>query len=455
MLEKGKIFRAEIIDVNNLGDGIAKIDGIAVFVKGGVTGDIADIKIIKTAKNYAVAVIETLIEASKHRCENNCPAYKRCGGCVSRHISYDFELELKRGYVVGALKRAGLDDITVHDTVSAGVTEGYRNKAQYPVGIDRKTGKVKIGFYAGRTHDIADIGECKLAPAVFTDIVAALREYIEETSLSVYDEESGHGCVRHIYLRHGEVSKDVMLCLVINADKLPDEDGFSSYMRKKCPSLTGILLNINKKNTNVILSDNYRLLWGRDYINDTLCDRDFRISKSAFYQVNRRAAELLYKKAGELANIGDGDILVDLYSGVGTVGMSIAERNTQLYGVEIVQEAIENARINAKMNGFENAHFLAADAADFNSFIKDRGRGRLVVTVDPPRKGLAATVVRDIAANAPDGVVYISCNPDTLARDIVEFRKYGYETHSMYTYDLFPRTGHVESTCLLSKLKSE
>ena len=450
MLEKNKIYRAEVIDVNNLGDGIAKIDGIAVFIKGGVTRDVADIKIIKTAKSYAVGMINELIKPSSHRCENTCPVYKKCGGCVSRHIDYKYELELKRGYVAGAIRRAGLDGITVHPTVSAGKDTGYRNKAQYPVGRDKKTGKVKIGFYAGRTHEIADIDSCALAPDVFDKVVSAVREFIEKYNVSVYDEETGEGCVRHVYLRYGEKSGDVMLCLVINGNKLEYEEKFCEFIKSVCPFVTGILLNINKKNTNVILSDNYRLLWGRDYITDTLCDRDFRISKSAFYQVNRSAAELLYKKAGELAALQKGDILVDLYSGVGTVGMSIADKDTRLYGVEIVPEAIENAKINATLNGFESASFLAADVADFDSFIKDRGDGRLIVVVDPPRKGLDAGVVCDIAKNEPARVVYISCNPDTLARDIAEFRKYGYDTTDVYTYDLFPRTGHVESVCVLN-----
>ena len=242
-----------------------------------------------------------------------------------------------------------------------------------------------------------------------------------------------------------------MLCLVINEDRLANEDKLCEFIRSKCPFVTGILLNINKKNTNVILSDNYRLLWGHDYITDTLCNREFRISKSAFYQVNRSAAELLYNKARELAALEKGDILVDLYSGVGTVGMSIADKDTRLYGVEIVPEAIENAKTNAKINGFESASFLAADAAVFDSFIKDRDDGRLIVVVDPPRKGLDAGVVRDIAKNDPARVVYISCNPDTLARDIAEFRKYGYDTSDVYTYDLFPRTGHVESVVLLCR----
>ncbi len=450
MLEKGKVYRAEIIDVNNLGDGIAKIDGIVTFVKGGVTGDIADLKIIKVAKSYAVAMIDKLMSPSLRRCENDCPVYKRCGGCVSRHIDYRYELTLKRSFVESALRRAGIDNITVHDTVSAGETDGYRNKAQYPVGRDKKTGKVKIGFYAGRTHEIADINSCKLAPVVFDKVASAVREYIENKNISIYDEESGKGCVRHIYLRRGEVSGDLMLCLVV-CDALVDKDGFASFMREKCPELTGILLNTNKKNTNVILSNDYELLWGKDYITDVLCTKKFRISASAFYQVNRKAAELLYKKAGELADLKGGDVLVDLYSGVGTVGMSIADKDTKLYGVEIVPEAIENAKINADTNGFTNAKFLAADASDFAEFIKDRGNGRLIVVVDPPRKGLAAEVVRDIAKNEPDRVVYISCNPDTLARDIVEFRKYGYDTSEVFPYDLFPRTGHVECCTVLTK----
>ena len=451
MLEKNRIYTLEVIDVNNMGDGVAKHEGIVVFVKGGVTGDVVNSKIIKTAKNYAVGIIEEFVSKSEHRCDNDCPVYKRCGGCVSRHIDYDFEKKLKRGFVVGAMKRAGLYDITVHDTVSTGETLGYRNKAQYPVGNDKKTGKVKIGFYAGRTHDIADADECKLAPEVFTKTVEVLREYIEEHNLTAYDEESAKGLVRHIYMRRGEVTGDVMLCVVINGDALPDERGFVEYIKEKCPCVTGILLNINKKNTNVILGDKYRTLWGSDYIRDSLCARDFRISKSAFYQVNRGAAELLYKKAGELADLHEGDMLVDLYSGVGTVGMSIANKDTKLYGVEIVPEAIENAKVNAQINGFTDAHFLAADASEFDSFISDRGEGKLVVVVDPPRRGLAPEVVRDIAKNAPDRVVYISCNPDTLARDIVEFRGYGYSTGDVYPYDLFPRTGHVETVVQLRR----
>ncbi len=454
MLEKGKVYNAEIIDVNNLGDGIARIDGIATFVKGGVTGDIADVKIIKVAKNYAVAMIEKLITPSVHRCENDCPVYKRCGGCVSRHIDYNYELELKRSFALSALRRAGITDVTVHETASANETDCYRNKAQYPIGLDKKTGKVKIGFYANRTHEIADIDSCKLAPSEFNEAVSAVREYIEEKNISVYNEETGRGCARHIYLRRGEVSGDMMLCLVV-CDSLPDKADFASFMKEKCPNLTGILLNYNRKSTNVILSDKYELLWGKDYITDTLCGREFRISASAFYQVNRKAAELLYNKAGELADICDGDVLVDLYSGVGTVGMSIAGNDTKLYGVEIVPEAIENAKINAVTNGFTNAKFLAADASDFADFIKDRGDGRLIVVVDPPRKGLAAEVVRDIAKNEPDRVVYISCNPDTLARDIVEFRKYGYNTGEVFPFDLFPRTGHVESVVLLSMEKAD
>jgi len=450
MLEKGKIYSADIIDVNNLGDGVAKIDGIVVFVKGGVMGDIANVKIIKIAKNYGVAMIDKLITSSAHRCENNCPVYKRCGGCISRHIDYNYELILKRSFVLSALRRAGITDINVHETTSANETDSYRNKAQYPIGIDTKTGKIKIGFYANRTHEIADIDSCKLAPSEFNEAVEAVREYIEEKNISVYDEQTGRGCARHIYLRRGEVSGDIMLCLVV-CDSLPDKADFASFMRKKCPALTGILLNYNRKSTNVILSDKYELLWGKDYITDTLCGKQFRISASAFYQVNRKAAELLYNKAGELANLKDGDVLVDLYSGVGTVGMSIADKNTKLYGVEIVPEAIENAKINAEVNGFTNAKFLAADASDFAEFIKDRGTGRLVVVVDPPRKGLAAEVIRDIVRNEPDCVVYISCNPDTLARDIVEFGKYGYTADEVFPYDLFPRTGHVECVTVLKK----
>lgn len=451
MLQKGTIFRGEIIDVNNRGDGIAKKDGVAVFVKGGVTGDIADIKIIKCAKNYAVGIIDELFSPSTHRCENNCPVYKRCGGCVSRHINYDYELELKRGYVVSALKRAGINDITVNDTVSTGITEGYRNKAQYPVRLNKKTGKAMIGFFNDHTHEIADTDECKLAPAIFTDIVAALRSYIDDGKIAPYDEENGTGVLRHIFLRYGETSGDVMLCLVINAKELPDEDGLIKYLRCACPSITGILLNINEKDTNVILSDDFRLLWGKDHITDVICGRSFKISKSAFYQVNRSAAELLYQKACELCRLGKDDILVDLYSGVGTVGMSIADRQSSLYGVEIVPEAIKDAKINAETNGFEDAHFLASDACRFSEFIKERENGRLVITVDPPRKGLAPSVIRDIVANDPDRVVYISCNPDTLARDIVEFRKYGFDTSELFTFDLFPRTGHVETVVLLSR----
>ena len=452
MLEKGKIYTAEIIDVNNLGDGIARIDNMVVFVKGGVTGDLCELKIIKLTKSYAVAAIDKLITPSVHRCENDCPAYKRCGGCISRHIDYEYELTLKRSFVESAFRRAGICDITIHNVTSTGIIDSYRNKAQYPVGIDKKTGDIKIGFYAGRTHEIADIDSCRLAPEVFDKIVGAVREFLSKYKVSVYDEETKRGCVRHIYLRQGEKTESVMLCLVV-CDSFKLKNEFVSFMRNAVPEITGILLNENKKDTNVILSDKYELLWGDGYITDELCSRAFKISAGAFYQVNRAAAELLYKKAGELAAVKDGDVLVDLYSGVGTVGMSIADRNTKLYGVEIVPEAIDNAKENAKLNGFENAKFLAADASNFDSFINDRGEGELIIVVDPPRKGLSPKVIGDIAKNEPSRVVYISCNPDTLARDVVEFRKYGFDTNEVFPFDLFPRTGHCESVLRLSREK--
>ena len=453
-LVKGGIYETEVTDVNNFGDGIGRINGIAVFIKGGVTGDRLRVQIIKTAKSYAVARIEEVLSASSYRGENDCAAYKRCGGCVSRHITYEYELELKRGFVAAAFRRAGLSDIVVHPVQTADKADGYRNKAQYPIGFDSKSGRLKIGFFAGHTHEICDCCDCRLSPDIFGKIVSKLRAFFEEKRLSAYDESTGRGMLRHIYLRYGEMTGEVLLCIVINAKSLPCEPELIELVKREFPQVVGVLVNINTENTNVVLSGKYRLLYGRDYIFDELCGRRFKISKSAFYQVNRAAAELLYNKASNLAALADGETLVDLYCGVGTVGMCMANRENRLLGVEIVPEAIDNARENAELNAFENASFVSSDAVGFTKYLED-GAQPNVIAVDPPRKGLDPKVISDIASLEPDRVVYISCNPDTLARDVKLFGELGYGCTEAFPFDLFPRTGHVETVCLLSKLQSK
>lgn len=460
--KKNDIADVVITDINNLGCGVGRIDGVVTFVAGACTGDELTVKLIKVTSDYNVGKIEKINKPSPYRIDPGCSAAKRCGGCVYRYVTYGHELELKRGRVAAAMKKAGLS-VTVGEVLHTGELDGYRNKAQYPVGTVR-LGKGKdaavrtaIGFYAEKSHDIipcvTEDGSCLLQPPIFGEIADFVRAWMDENRLSAYDEVSGRGVVRHLYLRRSESTGDVMVCVVAteNHPKLPS---LAMALCSRYREVSGFLVNVNKKNTNVVLGSEYHLLYGEKNLRDTLCTRSFEISPQSFWQVNRKGAELLYKKAAELADIKPGERVVDLFCGIGTVGMSVCTPDVKLYGIEIVSEAVENARRNAKINGFDSAEFICADASDPAAFEHELRRiaadGLDAVILDPPRKGCTPKLLSLISELAPKRIVYISCNPDTLARDIALLNG-KYSCDEVTPVDMFPRTGHCECVALLCR----
>ncbi len=453
MFHKDEILTLDITEVNNLGCGVGRQNGIVVFVKGAVTGDRVTAKIIKTEKNYCVGRLENILTPSPYREKKDpCVAPEACGGCVYRHVTYAHESEMKKRYVENAFRRAGLSDVTVEDVRSTGETSGYRNKAQYPFGLSG--GKVRVGFYANRTHKVMPCESCALQPRIFEEICRFVCEFADEHGYTVYNEETGKGLLRHLYLRIGKKTGEVMVCLVINGDRIPEERKFAEELGKKFHCVKSMMLNRNERRTSVILGEDYRTVAGHPYIEDILCGKRFRIAPAAFYQVNHDGAELLYRIAAEKAALADTDTLLDLYCGIGTIGISIADVETHVVGVEIVEDAVKCARKNAEQNGLKNAEFFCGDAGDVGKAVERAMRactdGTLTVIVDPPRRGLDMELICCLAEKKISKIVYVSCNPDTLARDCAGFRKFGYSIGEVTPVDMFPKTGHVETVVLLS-----
>jgi 23S rRNA (uracil1939-C5)-methyltransferase len=461
-MQKNELIKVEITDVNNLGCGVGHLQnagertGQTVFVKGAVTGEEIEGRVIKVAKSYLVARTEKILKPSAHRItEDVCRASAACGGCAYRHITYEHELELKRGYVQAAFRKAGLPDVTVENVRSTYELTGYRNKAQYPF-AKAKDGRVTAGFFATNTHRVVEAKNCALQPLLFGEILSYFCEFADRYGISVYDEESGKGLLRHLYLRMGKVSGEVMVCPVINGDRLPHEDILVRELTERFPMMTCLTVNTNTENTNVVLGEKYRLLYGRAWIEDTLCGLNFRITPQSFYQVNHDACELLYGLAKERACLTGKELLLDLYCGIGSIGLSMARDAREVLGMEIVESAARAADENAKRNGIENASFFCGDAGDPNGLLRraEQERGDLtdaVVIIDPPRKGTTRELIEGITERNIRRVVYVSCNPDTLARDCAIFREFGYEIGTVTPVDLFPKTGHVESVVCLTR----
>lgn len=454
-MKKNDIVTIEITDINNLGHGVGRHEGVVVFVAGGVSGDTARVKIIKANKSWCVGKLEEIIVSSPHRtAEKFCEAPDSCGGCAYRNVTYEHELDRKREYVRNAFRKCGISDADVREVLTAGEINGYRNKAQYPVKIEN--GKMKAGFYAAKTHNIVACHSCALQPEIFAKIVGFICSFADAHGITAYDEITGKGLLRHIYLRRGDKTGEIMVCLVINGKGIPEEDKFVREITERFDSVKSVLLNFNTQNTNVVLGDKYRTIGGRDYIEDILCDVRFRISAGSFYQVNRDGAELLYGIAADFAE-PEGKSVIDLYCGTGTIGLSMAKRAKRVVGVEIVEEAVECANMNAKINGIENAEFYCGDASDTEGLLEsvERKSGKKidadVVIMDPPRKGSTPELIGYLARRDVKRVVYVSCDPDTLARDCAEFLKYGYEMSGIIPVNMFPRTGHVENVVCLER----
>lgn len=450
-LAKNKIYRCQITDYTSDGTGFAKIEGRAVFVPHTAVGDQCDVRIVKVTKNVAFGRVEKLVVPSAARIMPACPVADKCGGCCYQHITYEEELRAKEKKVRDALTRiGGQDGAKLLGITGAPTTEHYRNKAQYPVGRDRD-GNIVTGFYRPRSHDIVPVEQCLIQSEKADRIAAAVRGWMRDYDVPPYDYGTKRGAVRHIYVRVGEKSGESQLTLIAATRKMPALDELTRRLREQEPSLTGILLNHNQRGDNVILGDKTDVLWGEPMLEDRLCGHSFLLSPEAFYQVNHAQAEKLYACALDFAELTGQETVIDLYCGAGTITLALAEQAKQVIGVEIVPEAVENAKHNAARNGMDNVEFLCADAGQAARQLAQRGVAPDVLVVDPPRKGLDELARDAILRMLPPRVVYVSCDPATLARDIAELCGAGYVLERAQAFDLFPRTNHVETVVRLSR----
>ena len=455
-LQKNQILTLRIERLSSDGSGVAhSADGEAVFVPGTAPGDEARVRIVKDCGRYAFGILDELLTPSPDRVSVDCPVAGPCGGCSLRHLDYAAELRAKQESVLDAFRRIGGLEVPVLDILPSPDADRYRNKVQFPVGID-KNGVPCIGFYAGRTHRIVPCPDCKLQPSVLNEIGNALCAFFAQQGIRPYDEQSGKGLVRHIFLRRGAHSGQIMVCLVCTRAKLPHAEQLCTALRGQFPAISTILLNVNAKNTNVILGSENHILYGPGYIEDTLCGVPVRLGPLSFYQVNTLAAERLYGVAAQYAQLTPDDTLLDLYCGMGTIGLSMAGQCRELIGVEIVPEAIESAKANAARMGeavAAKSRFFCADAGQAATQLAAEGLHPDIVMLDPPRKGCDEATLSAVVRMAPHRVVYVSCNPATAARDAAWLEKNGYHTEKVQPVDLFPRTKHCECVLLMSKVQ--
>lgn len=457
-LQKNQILTLRIERLSSDGSGVAhSADGETVFVPGTAPGDEARVRIVKDCGRYAFGILDELLTPSPDRIPVDCPVAGPCGGCSLRHLDYAAELRAKQESVLDAFRRIGGLEVPVLDILPSPEVDRYRNKVQFPVGVD-KNGAPCIGFYAGRTHRIVPCPDCKLQPGVLNEIGNALCAFFAQQGIRPYDEQSGKGLVRHIFLRRGAHSGQIMVCLVCTRAKLPHAEQLCTALREQFPAISTILLNVNAKNTNVILGSENHILYGPGYIEDTLCGVPVRLGPLSFYQVNTLAAERLYGVAAQYAQLTPDDALLDLYCGMGTIGLSMADQCRELIGVEIVPEAIESAKANAARMGeavAAKSRFFCADAGQAATQLAAEGLHPDIVMLDPPRKGCDEATLSAVVRMAPRRVVYVSCNPATAARDAAWLEKNGYHAEKVQPVDLFPRTKHIETVCLLSKLNAK
>ncbi len=447
--KKNQTLNVEIVETNMLGFGVVKSEGAVIFVQNGVAGDVCKVKIIKCAKNYCVARIEELIKPSEFRIEPTCKHFRRCGGCSFQHINYDHEKDLKKQSVCGFLRKEGLSDVEVLPVISVGKLENYRNKAQFPVSLD-SDGKVICGFYAPKTHNVCALEECKIQNEQFTPIAECVCEFLTKHKIPPYSETEQTGLVRHIYLRIAQATGQIMLCLVLKENHFPWKDAFVEKITSMFSNISSIVLNVQPENNNVILGKHTCVIFGSEKISDVFCDRELMISPLSFYQVNHDAAELLYQTAFSMANLDEFDHIIDLYCGIGSISIS-THANCSITGVEIIPDAVKDANENAALNSISNAKYICGDAADAFQLMEQIGSENPLLIVDPPRKGLNRELIDEIADHNLKNVLYISCGPDTFARDLAIFREKGYTISSVQPVDLFPRTSHVETVALLSR----
>ena len=448
-MEKNTVLKVKIEDYTDEGFGVAKADGYVLFVPGTIAGEEAEILVVKAGKSFGYGKLLKLLTPSPYRVEPECALGQRCGGCAFWHLSYEEELRLKAARVQQQLRRIGGLELQISPPIGAKEQTDYRNKAQFP--IRQVKGRPVGGFYAAGSHGVVSGAPCAIQPKIFNEILDWTLAFMERRGIPAYEEKGYTGTVRHLYLRRGEVTEEILVCLVINGKKCAFKADFAKEIREKFPKIRTVAINYNDRNTNVVLGKETETVCGPGYIEDILLGKRYRIAPQSFYQVNRKQTEVLYTKAIELAGLTGGERVLDLYCGIGTIGLSLAEKCRELVGVEIVPQAIENARENAERNGITNAEFFCADAKEAAARFAAEGKKFDVIIVDPPRKGCDTVTLEAIAQMAPRRLVYVSCNPATLARDLKILEEKGFKTQCATPVDLFPRTHHVETVCLLSR----
>ena len=448
MLEKNVVYEAVITDYTAEGQGIAHIEGITVFIPNAIAGERVLVRIETVRKTWAAGKITELLEKSPHRVNRQCPVAKLCGGCDFWHMDYEEETRLKADRVKTCLNRLAGEHFEEIPILAAPALCGYRNKAQYPVAS--KKGRVYAGFFRAGTHEVVENSRCLILPEETDRVKDAVIDYANQYRVSAYDEAAHTGLLRHIYVRRGAVSGQILVCLVVNGDGLPKLPALIEAL-KAVPGFTTLVLSVNTKKGNAVLGDKFVTLYGPGYIEDTLCGLNFRLSARSFYQVNHAQAQRLYETAIAMAGITKKDLVLDLYCGVGTITLAMASAAGRVIGVEVVPQAIEDAKDNARRNGIENAEFFCADAGAAALELEQKGIRPDIITVDPPRKGLNGDAIEAIARMSPKRLVYVSCDPATLARDVALLKERGFRVEKVTAADLFPRCSHIETIVLMSR----
>lgn len=449
-VRKGGIYSLDIVSLGHSGEGVGRVEDFTVFVPQALPGEKVKAKIIEVKKNYAKGVLLTVESASPRRITAKCPIYKSCGGCQLQHLTYEGQLESKRQTVVDAITRIGkLDGVPVHATLGCTEPWYYRNKMQFPVGLT--DGTVVAGCFAQGTHTIIPTTECTIQHQANNVILQEVQAALHEFGISVYDENTGTGLVRHVLGRVGVATGEVMVVLVTAAKHLPYKEQIIDRLKNRILGLVSVIQNVNGRKTNVIMGEETQTLWGRDTITDRLGDFNFAISARSFFQVNTVQAEVLYKKALEYADLSGQEVVIDAYCGTGTISLFLAQKAKKVYGIEIVEPAICDARLNAERNQVKNAEFIVGDAVDVLPRLFKEGLRPDVIVVDPPRAGCDRQVLETFVNMKPQRIVYVSCNPSSLARDLAVLNEQGYETQEVQPVDMFPQTYHVECVALIQR----
>lgn len=449
-VEKGKKYELKVVDIGNSGEGIGKIQGFTVFVEGAIPEDKLLIEITKAKKTYAIGKIIKIEKPSPYRIKPICDVVHKCGGCQIQHIDYPYQLQLKKNIVKSAVERIGkLENVLVHDVLGMDEPYKYRNKAQFPISMEK--GCSIIGFYRKGTHKIVNIKNCKIQHDINDKVLNIFKKFIDEKKISAYDEKSGRGLIRHVLTRVSYATGDLMIVIITNGKNIKFKNELVDRLISEIPQIKSIVQNINTKKTNVILGNQCKTLYGSDKIVDYIGDLKFEISPLSFFQVNPFQTKVLYDKAMEYANLTGNETVFDIYCGIGTISLFLAQRAKKVYGIEVIEEAIKDANENAKLNNIDNAEFFVGKAEKVVPKLYKKGLKADVVVVDPPRKGCEKTVLETIAKMEPKRVVYVSCKPSTLARDLKILDELGYETVEIQPVDMFPHTMHVETVVRLCR----